>query len=79
MRTPLAVYLPQSCWAHRTSRHDMPGFDIVDDAGDTESLLELTGKQLPELVLPDSGLPGVYIEDLLPRLHAIVTHPIVII
>ncbi len=75
MRTPLADHPTQSCWAFRTLLDDMPGFDIVDDARDTGSLLGLTGKHLPDLVLLDSDLLGLYIEDLLPRLQTIVTHP----
>jgi hypothetical protein len=79
LRTPLADHPPQSCWAFKTARHEKPGIDIVDDMWGVESSLGLTGNHLPEGVLLDSDLPGVYIEDLLPRLHAIATHPIGIV
>ena len=78
MRIILADHHVQPCWAIRKLLEQQPEFEIVDEVADAQSLLTLAEEQLPDLVLVDSELPGLFIEDLVIRLHAISPPPIVV-
>lgn len=56
-----------------------PALDLVGEAVDSQGLLALVVAQAPELVLVDYRLPGLYIEDLIARLHGFTPRPIVIV
>ena len=79
MRIILADHHAQPCWALKTLLNEQPEFEIIGEAVDAEGLLALAEKHLPDLVLVDGELPGLYIEDLISRLHAIEPQPIVIV
>jgi DNA-binding NarL/FixJ family response regulator len=79
MRIILADHHAQPCWALKTLLGEQPEFEIIGEAVDSEGLLALAAKHLPDLVLVDSELPGDYIEDLISRLHALEPPPIVVV
>ena len=79
MRIILADHHAQPCWALKTLLNEQPEFEIIGEAVDAEGLLKLAELHLPDLVLADSELPGLYIEDLISRLHALEPAPIVVI
>ncbi len=79
MRLILADHHVQSCWALRILLEEHPEFDLIGDAGDAPALLDLAEKQFPDLVLLDSELPGMYVEDLITKLHAQEPRPTVIV
>ena len=79
MRIILADHHAQPCWALKTLLNEQPEFEIIGEAVDGESLIGLAKKHLPDLVLVDSELPGLYIEDLIIRLHALIPPPIVVV
>jgi DNA-binding NarL/FixJ family response regulator len=55
-----------------------PGFEVVGEAIEGESLMNLGEKLRPDLILVDGDLPGVPVGDLIGALHRIKSHPIVI-
>ena len=71
MRIILADQHVQPCLALRTMLEQQPEFYFIGEAADAQSLLELAQQYHPDLVLVDSELPGLYIEDLIFRLHAL--------
>ena len=79
MRIILADHHAQPCWALKTLLNEQPEFEIIGEAVDADGLLALAEKHLPDLVLVDSELPGLYIEDLITRLHALEPPPIVVV
>jgi len=79
MRIILADHHTQVRWALKTLLDEHQEFDLIGESGDTESLLELAEKHIPDLVLLDSELPGIYIEDLIARLHKLEPRPTVIV
>ena len=79
MRIILADHHAQPCWALKTLLNEQPEFEIIGEAVDAEGLLALAKKHLPDLVLVDGELPGVYIEDLITRLHDLEPPPIVVV
>jgi len=79
MRIILADHHEQPRWAFKTLLDEQPEFDLVGAVGDAQSLLELVEKEPPDLVLVDNELPGIYIEDLIARLHALEPKPTVIV
>jgi two-component system response regulator FimZ (fimbrial Z protein)/two-component system response regulator EvgA len=79
MRIILADHHTQACWALKTLLEEQPEFDLVGDADNSQHLLELAEKHLPDLILVDSELPGIYIEDLISRLHTLEPSPTVIV
>jgi DNA-binding NarL/FixJ family response regulator len=78
MRIILADHHVQPIWALKTLLEEQPEFDLIGEVGDSQSLLDLAEKHIPDLVLLDSELPGIQIEDLINRLHALEPRPIVI-
>jgi DNA-binding NarL/FixJ family response regulator len=78
MRIILADHHVQPCWGIRKLLEQQPEFEIIDEAADAQSLLTLAEEQLPDLVLLDGELPGLFIEDLISRLQAITPKPIII-
>lgn len=79
MRIILADNHVQPCWALKTLLNEQPEFKIIGEAVDADGLLVLAGKHLPDLVLVDSELPGLYIEDLITKLHDLEPPPIVVV
>ena len=79
MRIILADHHAEPRWALKTLLEEQPEFDLVAEAVNAEGLLMLAEKHTPDLVLLDSKLPGIYIEDLIAKLHALVPRPIVIV
>jgi DNA-binding NarL/FixJ family response regulator len=79
MRIILADQHVQPRSALKTLLEQQPEFDLIGEAVDAEGLLLLAKKHLADLVLLDSELPGVYIEDLIASLHALEPPPIVIV
>jgi two-component system nitrate/nitrite response regulator NarL len=78
MRIILADHHTQPCWAIRKLLELQPGFEVIDEAVDAQSLLTYAEEQLPDLILVDCELPGLVIEELIDRLHAIEPTPIVV-
>jgi len=79
MRIILADHHGQPRWALKTLLDEQPEFDLIGAVEDAQSLLELAEKEPPDLVLVDNELPGVNIEDLIARLHALEPKPTVIV
>ena len=79
MRIILADHHAQPCWALKMLLAEQPEFEIIGEAVDGEGLIVLAKTHLPDLVLVDSELPGVYIEDLIISLHALEPPPIVVV
>jgi two-component system response regulator FimZ (fimbrial Z protein)/two-component system response regulator EvgA len=79
MRIILADHHTQPCWALKTLLSEQPEFEIIGEAVDADGLLSLAEKHLPDLVLVDGELPGLFIEDLITRLHVLEPPPIVVV
>ncbi len=79
MRIILADHHAQPCWALKTLLDEQPEFEIIGEAVDAAGLLSLAEKHLPDLVLVDGELPGLFIEDLITRLHVLEPPPIVVV
>jgi DNA-binding NarL/FixJ family response regulator len=79
MRMILADPHPQALWALKTMLQEKPGFEVIGDAIDAESLLVLAAIHPPDLILIDMGLPGRSIEDLITALHSNKLRPIVVV
>lgn len=79
MRILLADHHETARWAIRTRLWEEPGFDLVAEAVDAKSALDLTEAHRAEIILVDSELPGSYIEDLIAELHAFEWRPTVLV
>lgn len=79
MRIILADHHRQALWALETTLCEEPGLEIVGEATDTFGLVTLAEKGGCDLVLVDSMLPGIPIEELIPVLKAFEPQPIVIV
>jgi len=79
MRIILADNHPQALWGLRTRLEEQPEFDLIGEAVDAQGLLKLANNQTADLIIIDRELPGIYIEDLITRLHALEPKPIVIV
>jgi DNA-binding NarL/FixJ family response regulator len=79
MRIILADHHTQSCWALKTLLEEQPEFDLIADTDNAQILLELAKKHFPDVILVDSELPGIYIEDIISRLHTLEPRPTVIV
>jgi DNA-binding NarL/FixJ family response regulator len=79
MRIILADHHAEPRWALQTLLEEQPEFELVAEAVDAQGLLILAEKHAPDLVLLDSKLPGIFIEDLIAKLHALESRPIVIV
>jgi DNA-binding NarL/FixJ family response regulator len=78
MRIILADHHVQPCWAIRKSLEQQPDIEIIGEAADAQSLLALAEAEHPDLVLVDGDLPGMFINELITRLHANEPSPIVV-
>jgi DNA-binding NarL/FixJ family response regulator len=79
MRIILADSHAQPCLALKMMLEERPEFDLVGVALDAQGLLKLIAKHFADLVLVDKDLPGLFIADLITRLHALKCRPIVIV
>ena len=79
MRILLADHHVHPRWALENLIEEQPEFDLVGEAQDAQGLLILAEKHTPDLVLIDRELPGIPIEDLIDRLHALRPKPIVVV
>ncbi len=79
MRIILADHHDYSRWTIKTSLEKQQEFDLIGETTDAMGLLVMAEKRNADLVLLDSELPGLYIEDLITCLHALATRPIVIV
>jgi len=79
MRILLADHHAPPLWALKTVLLEEPGFEVVGEAVDGESLLDLTEKHHPDLILTDRSLPGKPLENLIASLHRIIPKLVVIV
>lgn len=79
MRIILADHHEQSLLALGTLLDEQPELDLIGKAMDAQGLLLLAEKRPPNLVLIDGELPGIFIDELIARIHALVPRPIVIV
>lgn len=79
MRILLADHHASPLWALKTMLVEEPGFEVTGEAADGNSLLDLTEKNRPDLILMDRGLPGKPLEILIASLHSIVPKLVVIV
>jgi two-component system, NarL family, response regulator, fimbrial Z protein, FimZ len=79
MRIIIADHHVQPLWALKTLLHEQPEFDVIGEAEDAQGLLSLAEKYHPDITLLDCELPGIYLEDLITRLHALDPSPIIIV
>lgn len=56
-----------------------PEFELVGKAMDSESLYILASEHPANLVLIDCDLPGIRLEELISKLHALAPRPIVVV
>lgn len=71
MRIILADHHAQPLWGLKLLLEENSDFDLIGEAENTQSLLELVEKYPVDLILVDCELPGIYIEDLITSIHAI--------
>jgi DNA-binding NarL/FixJ family response regulator len=79
MRIILADHHADPRWALKMLLKEHPEFDIVGEAMHTQGLLSLAEQNSADLVLVDIELPGICIDDLITRLHALEPHPIIMV
>jgi DNA-binding NarL/FixJ family response regulator len=79
MRIILADHHTEPRWALKALLDEEEYFELVSEAIDSPSLLQLAESQTADLILIDEKLPGSPIEDLIIKLHAINPRPIVIV
>jgi DNA-binding NarL/FixJ family response regulator len=78
MRIILADHHTKPCWALRKLIEEQPQFTFIGEAADAQALLSLAKANLPDLVLMDSELPSMFVEELISQLHSIDPAPIVV-
>ena len=79
MRIILADHHEHPRWALKTLIEEQPDFILVGEAVDSQGLLTLAGELVADLVLLDRELPGLFIDDLIARLHALNPRPILVV
>jgi len=79
MRLILADHHEQPRLALTTLLKEQSEFNLLGEASDGQGLLILADKCPADVILLDSDLPGIYIETLITRLHALLPCPIVIV
>jgi DNA-binding NarL/FixJ family response regulator len=79
MRIILADHHADPRWALKMLLEEHPEFDIVGEAMHTQDLLSLVEQNSADLVLVDIELPGIHMDDLIARLHALEHRPIIIV
>jgi DNA-binding NarL/FixJ family response regulator len=65
-------------WGLKMLLQEEPGIEVIGEAVDGESLINLSEKHHPDLILMDRDLPGGQIEDQIAALHQIQPKPIVV-
>jgi len=79
MRIILADQHEQALRALKKLLQEHDEFECVGQAVDARGLLRLAESQTPDLILLDRELPGVSIQELIGRLHAIQPRPTVVV
>ena len=79
MRIIFADHHPQTDWAIQQLFDEEPEIDLVGLVADAQSLLMLAENQPADLILLDRELPGLPIEEMIARLHALEPSPIVVV
>lgn len=79
MNILLADHHANALWALKTLIQEEPGLEVVGEAIEGESLINLSEQLHPDLILVDRDLPGVPVKDLIAALHRTRTTPIVIV
>ena len=79
MRLILADHHEQPRLALTTLLKEQSDFNLLGEALDGQGLLILADKNPADVILLDSDLPGMHIENLITRLHALLPCPIVIV
>jgi len=75
----LADHHVQPLWALGQLVQEDAGFALVGEATDAQGLLALAEENSTDLVLMDCDLPGIHMEELIARLHALNHRPGVIV
>jgi DNA-binding NarL/FixJ family response regulator len=79
MRIILADHHSQALWALKVLIDEELEMKLVGEALDSDGLLILAENNTADLILVDSELPGLYIEDLITTLHAFIPRPMVVV
>lgn len=79
MRLILADHHEQPRLALTTLLKEQSEFNLLGEALDGQDLLILADKCPADVILLDSDLPGIYIENLITKLHAFSPCPIVVV
>jgi DNA-binding NarL/FixJ family response regulator len=79
MRIILADHHADPRWALKVLLEEHPEFEVVGEAKDAQGLLLLEGKAGADLILVDTELPGMGINDLLDNLRLLEPRPIVMV
>ena len=79
MRIILADHHVQPLLALGVLLNELTEFDLLGEATDVQGLLALVEDNSTDLVLVDCDLPGLPIEELIARLHALNPRPVVIV
>jgi DNA-binding NarL/FixJ family response regulator len=79
MRLILADHHEQPRLALTAFLKEQSEFNLLGEAIDGQGLLILASKYPADVILLDSDLPGIYIENLITNLHALLPCPIVIV
>jgi DNA-binding NarL/FixJ family response regulator len=78
MRIVVADHNTQVSYALRKLLEELPQFELIGEVADATTLIALAKAESPDLILVDSDLPGMYIEDLITQLHTNDPVPIVV-
>ena len=79
MHILLADHHPNALWGLKMLLQEEPGLEVIGEAVDGESLMCMSEKFHPDLILMDSDLPGGLVEDQIAALHQIKPRPLVIV
>lgn len=75
----LADHHANALWALRTLIQEEPGLEVIGEAEDGQSLMDLSTAHHPDLILIDKDLPGNPIENQITALHQGKPRPTVIV
>jgi len=78
MQILLADHHANALWALKVLLQEEVGLEIIGEAVDGKSLMNLSEKHHPDLILMDRDLPGGPVEDQIAALHQIRPKPIVV-
>lgn len=79
LRILLADHHTQALWGLKTLLQEEEDFALVGDASDEVSMLDLSEKHHPDLILMDRELPGRPIDEQITALHRLEPKPVVIV